>query len=495
MEYKLRPYQSEACRSIMAEFEQGTKRTLLILPTGGCKTIVLSGIAYRFTYDRNRNPTGGKVLILAHQNILIDQAADKFQTVMELPVFREQGRQTGCLEPVTVSSMQTMQRRLDRFPSDFFRLIIIDEAHHAMSAGYQRILEHFTDARVLGVTATPDRADGKKLSCFESVAFEYTIKQAIDDGYLVPLKVKRAPLTINLSKVRKRRGDIEAADLGSIIEPYLHQIAEIVHDMAKSRRTVCFVPLIRTAKKAAEIFSHYGFRAAWTAGEDEDKTEKLADFAAGEYDIIFNSMLLTEGWDCPETDCVIVLRPTMSRALYVQMVGRGLRLASGKKDCLLIDFLFQNDKFTLASPKDILGDNRSRSGGGGMAPWMTGGGQQTDAEQRLAQALEKAGKKFQDPREIEKWRQVLENAPINELFDPPCSEGQKKKLKAMKLDASVLTYSQADAILKAAEAERMPSNAMRWRLSQLGYSDEEIAGMNFPAARKALAKQKAMGRW
>jgi len=81
------------------------------------------------------------------------------------------------------------------------------------------------------------------------------------------------------------------------------------------------------------------------------------------------------------------------------------------------------------------------------------------------------------------------------LFDPPCSEGQKKKLKAMKLDASVLTYSQADAILKAAEAERMPSNAMRWRLSQLGYSDEEIAGMNFPAARKALAKQKAMGRW
>lgn len=231
MQYKLRPYQSGACRSIMAEFEQGTKRTLLILPTGGGKTIVLSGIAYKFAYDRNRNPTGGRVLILAHQNILINQAADKFQTVMELPVFREQGRQTGCLEPVTVSSMQTMQRRLDRFPPDFFRLIIIDEAHHAMSAGYQRILEHFTDARVLGVTATPDRADGKKLSCFESVAFEYTIKQAIDDGYLVPLKVKRAPLTINLSKVRKRRGDMDASDLGSVIEPYLHQIVEIVRSI------------------------------------------------------------------------------------------------------------------------------------------------------------------------------------------------------------------------------------------------------------------------
>ncbi len=336
MQYKLRPYQSGACRSIMAEFEQGTKRTLLILPTGGGKTIVLSGIAYKFAYDRNRNPTGefeqgtkrtllilptgggktivlsgiaykfaydrnrnptgGRVLILAHQNILIDQAADKFQTVMELPVFREQGKRTGCLEPVTVSSMQTMQRRLDRFPPDFFRLIIIDEAHHAMSAreqgkrtgclepvtvssmqtmqrrldrfppdffrliiideahhamsaGYQRILEHFTDARVLGVTATPDRADGKKLSCFDSVAFEYTIKQAINDGYLVPLKVKRAPLTINLSKVRKRRGDMDASDLGSVIEPYLHQIAEIVRSMAKGRRIVCFVPLIRTTKR------------------------------------------------------------------------------------------------------------------------------------------------------------------------------------------------------------------------------------------------------
>ena len=488
MEYKLRPYQSEACRSIMAEFEQGTKRTLLILPTGGGKTIVLSGIAYRFAYDANRNPTGGKVLILAHQNILIDQAADKFQTVMELPVFREQGRQTGCLEPVTVSSMQTMQRRLDRFPPDFFQLIIIDEAHHAMSAGYQRILEHFTDARVLGVTATPDRADKKKLSCFDSVAFEYTIGEAIKDGYLVPLKVKKTPLTINLSKVRKRNGDMDASDLGSVIEPYLHQIAEIVRDMGKGRRIVCFVPLIRTAKKAAEIFSHYGFRSQWTAGEDDEKAEKLAAFAAGEYDIIFNSMLLTEGWDCPETDCVIVLRPTMSRALYVQMVGRGLRLAAGKKDCLLIDFLFQNDNFQLASPKDVLGENRKHSGGGGMAPWMTGG-QATDAEERLAKALDKAAKKYQDPRDSDKWRPVLESLETTELFDPPCSEGQKKKLKAMKLDASALTYSQADAILKAAEAERMPSNAMRWRLSQLGYSDEEIAGMNFQIGRASCRER------
>ncbi|WP_289965341.1 DEAD/DEAH box helicase [Faecalibaculum rodentium] len=494
MQYKLRPYQSEACRSIMAEFEQGTKRTLLILPTGGGKTIVLSGIAYKFAYDRNRNPTGGKVLILAHQNILIDQAADKFQTVMELPVFREQGRQTGCMHPVTVSSMQTMQRRLDRFPPDFFQLIIIDEAHHAMSAGYQKILKHFTSARVLGVTATPDRADKKKLSCFDSIAFEYTIGEAIRDGYLVPLTVKKTPLTINLSKVRKRNGDMDASDLGSVIEPYLHQIAEIVRSMGKGRRIVCFLPLIRTAKKAAEVFSHYGFRSQWTAGEDDDKTEKLAAFAAGEYDIIFNSMLLTEGWDCPETDCVIVLRPTMSRALYVQMVGRGLRLAPGKKDCLLIDFLFQNDNFQLASPKDVLGENRKHSGGGGMAPWMTGG-QATDAEERLAKALDKAAKKYQDPRDSDKWRPVLESLETTELFDPPCTDTQKRKLKAMKLDSTGLTYGQADAILKAAEAEKMPSNAMRWRLSQLGYSDEEIAGMNFPAARKALAKCKAMGRW
>ncbi len=478
----------------MAEFEQGTKRALLILPTGGGKTIVLSGIAYKFAYDRNRNPTGGKVLILAHQNILIDQAADKFQTVMELPVFREQGRQTGCMHPVTVSSMQTMQRRLDRFPPDFFQLIIIDEAHHAMSAGYQKILKHFTSARVLGVTATPDRADKKKLSCFDSIAFEYTIGEAIRDGYLVPLTVKKTPLTINLSKVRKRNGDMDASDLGSVIEPYLHQIAEIVRSMGKGRRIVCFVPLIRTAKKAAEVFSHYGFRSQWTAGEDDDKTEKLAAFAAGEYDIIFNSMLLTEGWDCPETDCVIVLRPTMSRALYVQMVGRGLRLAPGKKDCLLIDFLFQNDNFQLASPKDVLGENRKHSGGGGMAPWMTGG-QATDAEERLAKALDKAAKKYQDPRDSDKWRSVLDGYHSGELFDPSCSDTQKRKLKAMKLDSTGLTYGQADAILKAAEAEKMPSNAMRWRLSQLGYSDEEIAGMNFPAARKALAKCKAMGRW
>lgn len=491
---KLRPYQSEACRRIIGEFDKGVQRTLLILPTGCGKTVVFNGVAFKFAYNPDRSPSGGKVLILAHQNILISQAAEKFQSIMGIETDRIKGKQKLKGLPIAVSSVQTMQRRLDRYTPDTFDLIIIDEAHHSMSAGYQAVLNHFTGAKVLGVTATPDRADGKKLECFESIAFQYTIHEAIEDGYLAPITVRSTPLRIDLSKVRKCHGDLLDADTGNAIEPHLHEIARVVRKEAEGRRIVCFVPLIRTAKKAAEIFSHYGFRSAWTAGNDKDKDEKLQAFAMGKYDIIFNSMLLTEGWDCPETDCVIVLRPTMSRALYVQMVGRGLRLAPGKDDCLLIDFLFQNSSYSLASPNDILGKNPTPRTGT-AAPWMTEGSSPTDAEERLREALEKAGKRLQDPHEVPEWAAAIEQAPINELFDPAPSDSQKRRLKKMKLDPDKVTFSEADAILKAADASREPSQAMKWRLTQLGYSRDEINKMNWPSARKALSQAKAMGRW
>ncbi|WP_276905526.1 DEAD/DEAH box helicase [Faecalibaculum rodentium] len=492
---KLRPYQSEACRKIVQEFEQGTKRTLLILPTGCGKTVVFNGVAFRYAYRPDRTPSGGRVLILAHQNILIDQAQDKFQSVMGLETDRIKGRAKLKDLPIAVSSVQTMQNRLDRYPADFWDLIIIDEAHHSMSAGYRKVLDHF-DCKVLGVTATPDRADGKKLETFDSIAFQYSIDEAIKDGYLAPIKVRQCPLSIDLSKVRKSKGDLLESDIGAVIYPHLHEIARTLHDIIKGRRTVCFVPLIRTAKKAAEIFDHYGFRALWTSGADPDREKKLAAFAAGRYDIIFNSMLLTEGWDCPETDCVIVLRPTTSRALYVQMVGRGLRLAPGKKDCLLVDFLFQNGKFDLASPSDVLGTNRKP--GGGQAPWMEGqGGAPEDAETRLAKALEKASKHLLDPHEDDRWKAVCEKVISKDdgLFDPGPTAAQKRKLKELRLDPMAVTYTEASAILQAVEEDKEPSNAQKWRLSQLGFSSEEIAEMNHLAARKALNKAKAMGRW
>lgn len=499
MAMRLRPYQSEACKRIVGEFERGIRKTLLILPTGCGKTVVFNGVAYRYAYNKDKTPSGGKVLVLAHQNILIDQAAEKFRSVMGIQVSREKGRQSclGSKFPITVSSMQTMQNRLDLFTRDYFDLIIVDEAHHIMSSGYQKIIDYFSSAKLLGVTATPDRADKKKLTVFESVAYEYTIREAQQDGYLAPIKVVRSALKIDLNGVRKSHGDMVGGDLGAAIEPHLNEIAEEVARIAKDRRIVCFVPLIKTAQKAAEIFSHYGFRTEWTSGDDHDKDQKLQAFADGDYDIIFNSMLLTEGWDCPETDCVIVLRPTVSRALYVQMVGRGLRLAPDKKDCLLIDFLFQHDSFDLASPKDILEETPKRGGIGGnpFGPPIDAGPRE-DAETRLARKLEEAAQAYaglKDP--VELYPEALKNIPPTDLFDPPATKSQIKRLKKMELNPVGLTYREAQAIFDYVDTHKEPTSAQKWRLKQLGYDGFDIAVMNYKEAQKELARCKAMGRW
>ncbi|MDE5757653.1 MAG: DEAD/DEAH box helicase, partial [Allobaculum sp.] len=362
-----RPYQVKALNRILNEFNSGIQRTLLVMATGLGKTVILTGMAFCKAYNKDRTPTGKKVLVLAHQNILIDQAAEKFEQAVGVQVSREKGSET-CLDspyPITVSSVQTMSRRLEKFDPNYFDLIIIDEAHHSESKQYKKVLNYFNTALVLGVTATPDRADKKNLGLFESVAFQYSIQEAQKDGYLAPITLQKAGIEIDLSKVKKRKGDLIDSDLGTVIEDHLIDIAKQVRPMTQGRKIVCFVPLIKTARKAAETFSKYGFNAVAISGEESkaDRAEILNGFESGRYDIIFNAMILTEGYDCPQVDCVIVLRPTTSRALYVQMVGRGLRLAEGKKDCLLIDFLFQHEGFDLAGPKDILGRRSEKKSG------------------------------------------------------------------------------------------------------------------------------------
>lgn len=502
---QLRPYQREACNAVVKEFAKDDIRaTLLVLPTGTGKTIVFCGVAYYYALSR-KNVDQCRVLVLAHQKILIEQAAEKFEKALDVSVNIEKGKKTckGSNYPITVSTVQTMGRRLDRFDPDYFGLIIVDESHHVMSPTYQKVIGHFSKAKVLGVTATPDRTDGKKLNrFFQSIAFSYSIKEAQRDGYLAPLEIKRAAVQIDLNKVKKHHGDFDDSSLGSVIEPHLHKIAKEVRELGKGRKIVCFVPLIRTAKKAAEIFSHYGFRSEWTAGNDKEKDKKLEAFDRGDYDILFNSMLLTEGWDCPSTDCVIILRPTTSRALYVQMLGRGLRLAPGKKDCMLIDFLFQHDKFNLVTPEDIMEPEKPK--GKGVAP---GPGGVADREESLAKKLEKAALKHAE-EEVRKLRymkdpfmdpelsQVLrERYKPSELRDEPITKKQKKELEEKNVNWSQLTYMQAKILLDYYKEKRKPSEAMVWRLKKLGYTSEEVMAMNFITANKILRQAKAIGRW
>lgn len=348
-----RPYQREAIRAIEGEWDKGVQKTLLVLPTGCGKTIVFCKVA------EDRVCAGGRVLILAHRGELLEQAADKLQQVTGLGTALEKA-ESSSLDSwyrVTVGSVQTLMResRLARFAPDWFDTIIVDEAHHVLADSYQRILEHFSAAKVLGVTATPDRGDMRNLgSVFETLAYEYTLPRAIREGYLCPIKAQTIPLKLDLTGVGVQSGDFKAGDLGSALDPYLLQIAGEMRSICAERKTVVFLPLVKTSQKFRDILCDMGFNAAEVNGNSEDRAEILRDFDAGKYNVLCNSMLLTEGWDCPSVDCVVVLRPTKIRSLYAQMVGRGTRLHPGKSELLLLDFLWHTERHELCHPASLI---------------------------------------------------------------------------------------------------------------------------------------------
>lgn len=351
---ELRPYQEEARQAVEEQWEQVDK-TLLVLPTGTGKTVVFSKIIE----DRVRQ--GSRALILAHRGELLDQAADKLASATGLMCATEKAEQSclGSWFRVVVGSVQTLMRekRLNQFDSDYFDTIVVDEAHHCISDSYQKVLKHFPEAKVLGVTATPDRGDMRNLgSYFESLAYEYTLPKAIKEGYLCPIKAQTIPLKLDLSSVSVQAGDFKAGDIGTALDPYLVQIAEEMGKVCHDRKTVVFLPLIKTSQKFCKMLNEAGFAAAEVNGDSKDRAEILKDFEDGRYNVLCNSMLLTEGWDCPSVDCIVVLRPTKIRSLYCQMVGRGTRLSpeTGKTELLLLDFLWHTERHELCHPAHLI---------------------------------------------------------------------------------------------------------------------------------------------
>ncbi|MBE5973711.1 MAG: DEAD/DEAH box helicase [Paenibacillaceae bacterium] len=350
---ELRPYQSEAKAAIFEEWDKGVKRTLLVLPTGCGKTIVFAKV----TEDCVRR--GNRVLIMAHRGELLDQAADKIGKATGLGCATEKAEETclGSWFRVVVGSVQslTREKRLKQFPVDYFDTIIIDEAHHCLSDSYQKILDYFKEANILGVTATPDRGDMRNLGeCFDSLAYEYTLPKAIKAGYLSPIKALTLPLKLDLSAVGMQSGDFKSGDIATALDPYLYQIADEMEKHCKDRKTVVFLPLVKTSQKFRDILNSKGFKAAEVNGDSKDRAEVLAAYERGDYNVLCNSMLLTEGWDCPSVDCIVVLRPTKVRSLYSQMVGRGTRLFPGKDHLLLLDFLWHTERHELCHPASLI---------------------------------------------------------------------------------------------------------------------------------------------
>ena len=326
-------------------------RTLLVIPTAGGKTIVFAEIA-------QKRLEVGRVLLLAHTEELIDQARDKMRRANGLESDLEKAENRASLEsPLVVSSMQTLSRqaRLERFAPDHFQTIILDEAHHCLSPSYRRIIEYFGNAKLLGVTATPDRGDKKSLAAvFQDIAHEVSLVELIRSKYLAPITVQTVPVRIDISHVAVRAGDFSEEELAEALDPVLEQVAGGLAQYARDRKILVFVPLIRTAERFAEILRANGFAAEFVSGKCPDRAEKLERFSRGQTRVMANAQLLTEGYDEPSIDCVVVLRPTRSRPAFSQMVGRGTRIHPGKKDLLLLDFLWHTSRHSLIKPASLI---------------------------------------------------------------------------------------------------------------------------------------------
>lgn len=454
---ELRPYQREAKEAVFEQWENGSRKTLVVLPTGCGKTIVFAKI----TEDCVSH--GDRVLILAHRGELLEQAADKIAKATGLRCATEKAEESclGSWYRITVGSVQSLMRatRLSRFPEDYFNTIIIDEAHHCISDSYQRVLKHFPDAKVLGVTATPDRGDMKNLGqVFESLAYEYTLPKAIKEGYLSPIKAVTIPLQVDLTGVGVQSGDFKAGDLGTALDPYLERIAEEMEKYCREKKTVVFLPLVKTSQKFRDILNAHGFRAAEVNGESQDRAEILADYADGKYNVLCNSMLLTEGWDCPDVDCIVVLRPTKVRSLYCQMVGRGTRIAPGKDHLLLLDFLWHTERHELCHPAHLICESE-------------------EVAQKMKENLEKDAGCPVDIEEAEKTASEDVVAQREEALAQKLAEMKRRKRKLvdpLQFEMSIQAEDLAGYVPAFGWEMAPPSDKQKETLEKLGIMPDEI---------------------
>ena len=354
---------------------------------GGGKTILFADVIRR-VFPR-------RALVIAHREELIFQARDKIQRVTGLQADVEMGEYTaaGSLfdsSRVVVSTIQTQCSggdgggRMAKFDPQRFGVLIIDEAHHATSPTYRRVIDYYRTnptLKVLGVTATPDRADEEALGqVFQSVAYDYEVQDAIHDGWLVPIQQQMVHVEgLDYSSIRTTAGDLNGGDLAAVMEAEknLQQMASASLSIIGQRRALVFTASVKAAEMTAEIFNrHRSGMASWVCGttDKDERRSVLADFAAGKVQVMCNCGVLTEGFDDPGVEVVIMGRPTKSRSLYSQMVGRSTRplpgvvdgpvtpearkaaiAASAKPSCLVVDFVGNAGKHKLVTSADILG--------------------------------------------------------------------------------------------------------------------------------------------
>lgn len=351
---QLRPYQQDCLSTLAHRYLSGGRRLLVSLPTGTGKTVIFSQFPRFFRMKR-------RLLVLAHRKELLDQALDKFRAVDDtLSVGIEQAGRSAGDARVIVASVQTLQgKRLESLDPDQFYLVVVDEAHHAVAPSYKQIFSHLgllapgSPKLLVGFTATPRRGDRRALGeVFEEIAYSKGIEEMIRDGFLCPIRGWRVRSRVNLDGVKVRAGDFVESALANVVDnaPRNDLLIGAYRKLAANRRCIAFCVNVAHAQHVASAFQSAGLRAraVWGAMPPDERAQVLEDLSRGKVDVVTNCNVLTEGFDEPSIDCVLMARPTRSLALYVQMVGRGTRLHPGKNDLLVIDIADNSRKHALA---------------------------------------------------------------------------------------------------------------------------------------------------
>lgn len=488
----LRPYQVEAIASIEMEWER-LRSTLLVLATGLGKTRTAAEVARRC---RPR----GRILWLAHREELLTQAADAMRAHAGLSTELERAESKAIVHElmggadVVVASVATLHAaRLRRWPVEAFGTIIVDEAHHATARGYRGVLEHFKPAKVLGLTATPDRSDKIGLrNVFESCAFTFGILDGIKGGFLAPIRARKVMCgDLDLSAVKTSAGDLQAGDLERAmqVEGVIHQIAAPLVEEAGSRQTIAFCPTVAIAEELARVLAGYvgaEHVATISGSTDREARRRILDaYTRGDVQFITNCAVLTEGFDAPATSCVAMCRPTKSRSLYTQCVGRGLRLSPGKTDCLLLDFIAKNRDPDLVGPVDVLdGEDLPPEVRELAERRLTTGG----AASELTEAIEKA-------REEEAKREAQRERARRAANLRVCAPWAVRDMEVFPSHAELAEYADA-AVKRAAPWQKQASDKQRALLDQYGIalpsnaSAQSTSSIIDEAMRRGLATIK-----
>lgn len=522
----LRYYQAEACQAIVDGFEEHRSQ-LAVLATGLGKTQIFSAIARQWQ---------GNVLVLAHREELLEQAKARLEQMTGEVVEIEQAeRRASRKTRIVVGSFDTLrsQSRKDRFGKSHFSLVICDESHHAVSKTYSQTLEFF-DAKILGVTATPDRGDEQALGkVFDSVAYCFDILQGIDAGYLVPIRGRQVELgEIQLDGLAKVAGDLAKGQLDEVMVRAVEGVVHKTLELEPGRQGIAFFPGVKSAAYAAERFNALlpGSAVFLSADTPPEERKAAADwFRSGKFRYLCNCMIATEGFDAPSCDLIIQGRPTLSRALYAQMVGRGTRVlpgvvdaldgqteaearrsaiaSSSKPDCMILDFVGNATKHALMTPEDLLGGDYSEAEveeakrKAKLEPGANAQKLLADARRELAAVAAAVRSKVQgNVRNFNPFQLLNLDLTSTTREDmrwgrTPATEHQKEALAKMKVPASVIaSVSEREARKLLQERNKrhdagLATYAQLAQLKRYGLDDKNVTFANAGKALTYIARE------